>query len=153
MSLEEIWDATAELAATVQGVKAAHAAKASANPGDIETWPEDILDGPVAVVDYAGTRIEHGNLEKLIHDFDIELWVPSPLGQRAAAVKSLAPMLPRVLAVFCMNTRLGQGGAVIGTITETSGLDDDTLNDKPYLVQSLRLEVLEAISITHAGGP
>lgn len=153
MSLEEIWDAAAELAATVNGIKAAHSAKASADPGDIETWPEDIADGPVALVDYAGTRIDHGSLEKLIHSFDIELWTPSPIGQRAAAVKALAPLLPRVLTVFCANTRLGQGGAVIGTITETSGLDDDTLNDKPYLVQSLRLEVLEAISITHAGGP
>lgn len=149
MSVELIWTAIARQAAAVTGIKAAYGHEAS---GVVKAYPEDIFDGPVAVVDYAGSEIAHGSFETLTHEFFIVLWMPRGNGTRSAAVKALAPMFERFHVAFDQNVGL-YGTSIQAVITGSGGFDDDDIEGKPFLVQVLTASAQEAVSLTHSIGP
>jgi hypothetical protein len=153
--LEQIWDAIARQAALVEGIKAAYGTGAGDQGPTVELYPEQVLDGPVAVVDYLGSEIVHGGFEKAVHSFALVLWVPRGNGQRDQAVRILAPFLGRVRVAFDANVGLfgvlgGQGGA---EVTGSGPFEDTDVEGTPYLVQAIQVEVWEAISRIHSMGP
>jgi hypothetical protein len=153
VSLEDIWDAIARQAAEVPGVKGAYAARASSNPPtSVLLYPDDLSDGPVAVVDYVGSEIEHGSTERMLHGFEIALKVPVGNTQRAAAVAALAPFLAKFHDVFDQNVGL-YGTCHRALITGSGSFDDEAVNDKPFLVQRLDCEVIELRTQTLSLGP
>lgn len=152
MSVEAIWTGIARQAAAVTGIKAAYGHEAS---GVVKAYPEDIFDGPVAVVDYDGSEIAHGSFETLTHEFSIVLWMPRGNGTRSAAVKVLAPMFERFHLAFDQNVGLygtlaGQGEA---KLMASGGFDDDDIEGKPFIVQVLTVRAWESVSLTHSIGP
>jgi len=156
MSLESVWDATARQAALVVGVKAAYATRTGGMGATVSLYPDDITDGPVAVIEYTGsTMLAVGGFERVQHTFDIELWVPIGGGSRGNAVAVLAPFFERIVVAFRANAGLF-GTATFSNITGASGFDLSTFaeaSDKTYLVQRIELQAQEARSVTPAIGP
>lgn len=156
MSLEVIWDATARQAALVSGIKAAYATRTGGQGATVKLYPDDIPDGPVAIVDYAGSEmLQTGAYELVRHTFDIALWMPLGNGSRGNAVAVLAPMFELFVVAFRANAGLF-GTAHHAEIVGSSGFEDDGLPgipDKSYLVQSLAFTALEARNVSAGIGP
>lgn len=155
MSLESIWDAIARQAAEVPGVKAAYATRTGGQGATVRLYPEDITDGPVAVVDYTGTTVETIGLERLVHSFEVVLWMPVGNATRGSAVAALAPMFERFLVAFRANAGL-YGTAFTALVTGSSGFDDDSLPDIPdktYLTQAIAIRAEEVRVTSTAIGP
>ena len=156
MSLETIWDAIARQAAEVEGVKAAYATSKGGQGSTVKAFPDDVADGPVAIVDYTGSELLNvGGFEHIAHDFEIELWVPLGTNARSYAVALLAPMFERFVAAYRVNVAL-YGTAFTSQLLGSSGFEDDALPanpDKTFLVQSIAIRAQEARSVTPALGP
>lgn len=155
MALEQVWDAVARQAALVSGIKAAYGNAAGGQGSTVKSYPDDILDGPVAVVDYLGSEISHGSFETLTHQFAIVLWMPRGNGTREAAVQTLAPMFERFHLAFDQNVGLFGilGGAGQAIVTGSGGFEDDDIEGKPFLVQAILVRATESVTLTHAIGP
>ncbi len=156
MSLEIIWDATARQAAAVSGIKSAYATRTGGQGTTVKLYPDDIPDGPVAIVEYTGSEIlQSGAYELVQHTFDIALWMPLGNGSRGNAVAVLAPMFERFVVAFRANAGL-YGTAHHAEITGSSGFAAASLPDVPdktYLVQSIALTALEARNVSAGIGP
>ena len=153
MSLEAIWDAVARQSGTVTGIKGAYATRAGGQGTTVRAFPDDIADGPVAVIDYAGSELLNvAPFERIAHDFDIALWHPLRPGTRSTAVQVLAPMFERFAVAFRNNVGL-YGTAHMAVIQGSTGFADEELNDKDFLVQRIQLRAQEARTVTAAIGP
>lgn len=155
MSLQEICDAIARQAAVVEGIKLAFATGVGGQGASVNRYPDDLSDGPAAVVDYAGTDVlSVPPFERLGHDFDVGIWMPRGNGTREAAVAALAPMFDRFLAAFRQNVGL-YGTAITSQVLGSTGFDDSTFGDgdQPFVVQTIRIRAQVARSVTPAMGP
>jgi hypothetical protein len=156
MSLETVWDAVARLAGDVEGVKGAHGRQATDHA---RAWPDDITDGPVALVDWAGSELlGSAPFERWGHDFDVTLWVPLGNNARGAGVQLLAPLFERFIAAVRVNA--GLYGALtdpgFAQVIGASGIEEQSLpsvSDKRYLVLVVFIRAQEARSVTSSIGP
>ena len=148
--LAAIWDALARQSAAVVGIKAAYATGTGGQGATVRQYPTRVGDGPVAIIDYAGSTIEHRASELITHDFEIALW--TPLSTREAAVVLLAPMFGRFHNAFDLNIGL-YGTCDQAVVDASSPFEDETLNEQDYLVQRLTVTAQETLTRTHSMGP
>lgn len=152
MTMIVAWNAVAARAATVAGIKAAYGY--SDGISTVKAIPDSPVDGPVAIVDYGGSAVDHGSgsTESLNHVFNIVIWTPRGNGTREAAAQLLAPMFDRFHLAFDAGVGLGGalGGAGQALITEAGPFEDADTEVGEWLTQTIVCVVSQYVSVTHA---
>ena len=143
MSIEAITKQVAiRSAANITGLKAAYASDYSSVVGQPAAVPEDITDGPIAIVLIGGSDADTGNAEQEVHDFVVLVWVPAPAGSTAAAYKTLVPFALRYKAEF----RQDQDNAGTARRVWYRGYREPIFDDtygKPFLVMRIEMSAAE----------
>ncbi len=154
MSLQAIWDAVARQSALVEGIQGAYGTAVGGQGASVRGYPEKVYTGPVAIVDYSGTEIDHGLGQRdLRHEFEVAIWVPIGNAGRESAVGVLAPMLSRFLTAFDQNVKLfgtAEQAHVIGSGPFEDATDDDGAT---FLVQRITVFATEHIIGSYGLGP
>lgn len=141
MSLEGITDGVARVLAGVEGVKAAYASAAGGQGDTVKPIPQDIADTPVAVVGHGGFQVEARGFERVRHQIVADLYFNAT--SAGAGEKVALPLITRCFPAFRNDYTLF-GAAVQAVLLRGGPPRDEEVNNKPYIVYPLIIDVLEA---------
>jgi hypothetical protein len=139
MSVLGSLDAIAVKATTMTGLKRCYSATGSGVSSSIRPIPQGIDDGPVGVVWLGSATGNSGNVEVIVMDTRLDIWVQAE--NAGYAYKTLAAFPDIALTTFRADMDLG-GQAARCQVAGWDEPESEEVNGRYYLVLPLRLETL-----------
>ncbi len=142
MSAESITDAIARhFAANVTGIKGAYASGAGGQGATVRTFPADIPDTPIALVEYRRFELAPGSFEKVQHHIDVGVYFNS--SDAGEAYKTYLPFVSRVISSLRSNADL-YGTCSLAAARSGGDVATEDVNGKPYIRLSFVIQALES---------
>lgn len=139
MSILGSLDAIAVKAETVSGLKRCYSATGSGISSTIRPIPRGIDDGPVGVVWVGSGETTGGNIEHVVIDVTLDIWVRAD--DPGYAYKTIVGFIDPIRNAFRSDMNLG-GEA---TRCQFAGWDEpqtETVGDRTFLILPVRLDLL-----------